>query len=143
VCGPASNLQTGYRFLTRSHRPNNVATQGKLSPNLAPVGSGRPGPRLVWVTPARRRCQGWLGAQAGCSGRVHTEAPPRAGLALVRTCPAPCGDFGRETRRPGAPRFPTRPGPGQGITLGRAGPRFKLAAGAGGSDGPTGDGSGL
>jgi hypothetical protein len=60
VCGPASNLQTGYRFLTRSHRPKNVATLGKLSPNLAPVGSGRPGPRLVWVTPARRRCQGRL-----------------------------------------------------------------------------------
>ena len=135
MCGPASNLQTGYRFLslTRSHGPKNVAALGKLSPNLAPVGSGRPGPRLVWVTPARRRCQGWLGAGwPQCSGRVHTEAPPRAGpglpqcmfepqpAAMVRTC-----RFGSNMPRPvrrfwsgdEAARFPTRPGPGQGIAL--------------------------
>ena len=135
MCGPASNLQTGYRFLTRSHRPKNVATLGKLSPNLAPV--RQRGVALVWVTPARRRCQGWLGA--GCSGRVHTEAPLRAGLALVRTCPAPCGDFGRETRRPEGSPFSDPAGAGSGNRPGRAARAGPRLAAAGGSDGP-GDG---
>ena len=56
MCGPASNLQTGYRFLTRSHRPKNVATLGKLSPNLAPVRQRGPGPPSV--DKAGPRCQG-------------------------------------------------------------------------------------
>ncbi len=59
MCGPASNLQTGYRFifLTRSHGPKNVATLGKLSPNLAPVRQRAAG-AAPSVGKAGPRCQG-------------------------------------------------------------------------------------